>query len=40
VPLTETYASFHFARPQVIAVTDRGLVAGVDHLRMATAMGF
>jgi gamma-glutamyltranspeptidase/glutathione hydrolase len=40
VPLTETYASFHFARPQVIEVARRGLVAGVDHLRPATAMGF
>jgi gamma-glutamyltranspeptidase/glutathione hydrolase len=40
VPLTETYSSFYFARPQVIEVTARGLVAGVDHLRPATAMGF
>jgi gamma-glutamyltranspeptidase/glutathione hydrolase len=40
VPLTETYSSFYFARPQVIEVTPRGLVAGVDHLRPATAMGF
>jgi gamma-glutamyltranspeptidase/glutathione hydrolase len=39
-PLTETYSSFHFARPQAIEVTRRGLAAGVDHLRPATAMGF
>lgn len=37
---TETYSTFYFARPQVIQVTDGGLVAGVDHLRPATAMGF
>ena len=40
VPLKETYSTFHFARPQVIEVTRRGLAAGVDHLRPATAMGF
>ena len=40
VPLTETYSSFYFARPQVIEVTRRGLAAGVDHLRPASAMGF
>lgn len=40
VPLTETYSSFYFARPQVIEVARRGLAAGVDHLRPATAMGF
>ncbi len=40
VPLTEAYSSFYFARPQVIEVTARGLAAGVDHLRPATAMGF
>jgi gamma-glutamyltranspeptidase/glutathione hydrolase len=40
VPLTETYSSFYFARPQVIEVTARGLAAGVDHLRPAAAMGF
>jgi gamma-glutamyltranspeptidase / glutathione hydrolase len=39
VPLTETYSSFYFARPQVIEVTRGGLRAGVDHLRPATAMG-
>jgi gamma-glutamyltranspeptidase / glutathione hydrolase len=39
-PLAETYSSFYFARPQVIQVTARGLAAGVDHLRPATAMGF
>ncbi|MBI2469006.1 MAG: gamma-glutamyltransferase [Candidatus Rokubacteria bacterium] len=37
---TETYSTFYFARPQVIQVGDDGLVAGVDHLRPATAMGF
>ncbi len=40
VPLTETYSTFYFARPQVIRVTPRGLAAGVDHLRPATAAGF
>ena len=40
VPLTETYSSFYFARPQVIEVTRRGLAAGVDHLRPTTAIGF
>jgi gamma-glutamyltranspeptidase/glutathione hydrolase len=40
VPLKETYSTFYFARPQVIEVTRRGLAAGVDHLRPATAMGF
>jgi gamma-glutamyltranspeptidase/glutathione hydrolase len=40
VPLTETYTSLYFARPQVIQVAARGLAAGVDHLRPATAMGF
>ncbi len=40
VPLTETYSSFYFARPQVIEVTARGLAAGVDQLRPVTAMGF
>jgi gamma-glutamyltranspeptidase / glutathione hydrolase len=39
VPLTETYSSFHFARPQAIEVTRAGLRAGVDHLRPATAAG-
>jgi gamma-glutamyltranspeptidase/glutathione hydrolase len=40
VPLHETYSTFYFARPQVIQVTGEGLVAGVDHLRPVTAMGF
>jgi gamma-glutamyltranspeptidase/glutathione hydrolase len=40
VPLTESYSTFYFARPQVIEVRGDGLVAGVDHLRPATAMGF
>ncbi|MGH7322658.1 MAG: gamma-glutamyltransferase [Candidatus Rokuibacteriota bacterium] len=40
VALTEAYSTFYFARPQVIQVTDDGLVAGVDHLRPATATGF
>jgi diguanylate cyclase (GGDEF)-like protein len=39
VAQTESYATFYFARPQVIQVVDGGLVAGVDHLRPATAMG-
>ncbi|HEY7141497.1 MAG TPA: gamma-glutamyltransferase family protein [Methylomirabilota bacterium] len=38
-PLTETYSSFYFARPQVIEVTRRGLAAGVDHMSPATATG-
>jgi gamma-glutamyltranspeptidase/glutathione hydrolase len=37
---TESYSTFYFARPQVIQVTGDGLVAGVDHLRPVTAMGF
>jgi gamma-glutamyltranspeptidase/glutathione hydrolase len=40
VAQTETYSTFYFARPQVIQVDGEGLVAGVDHLRPATAMGF
>jgi gamma-glutamyltranspeptidase/glutathione hydrolase len=39
MPLTETYSSFYFARPQAIEVTSSGLRTGVDHLRPATAMG-
>ena len=37
---TEAYSTFYFARPQVIQVTGDGLIAGVDHLRPATGMGF
>jgi gamma-glutamyltranspeptidase/glutathione hydrolase len=40
VPQTETYSTFYFARPQVIQVANGTLVAGVDHLRPTTAMGF
>lgn len=40
VARTEAYSTFHFARPQVIQVNGDRLVAGVDHLRPATAMGF
>jgi gamma-glutamyltranspeptidase/glutathione hydrolase len=40
VPQTESFSTFYFARPQVIEVRGDGLVAGVDHLRPATAMGF
>ena len=40
VAQTESYSTFYFARPQVIQVTGDGLVAGVDHLRPVTAMGF
>jgi gamma-glutamyltranspeptidase/glutathione hydrolase len=40
VPRTESFSTFFFARPQVIEVRGDGLVAGVDHLRPATAMGF
>jgi gamma-glutamyltranspeptidase/glutathione hydrolase len=39
VPQAEDPGTFYFARPQVIAVTPAGLVAGVDALRPATAMG-
>jgi gamma-glutamyltranspeptidase/glutathione hydrolase len=39
VPQTESPSSFYFARPQVIAVTATGLVAGVDHLRPTAAAG-
>jgi gamma-glutamyltranspeptidase/glutathione hydrolase len=40
VAQTETYSTFYFARPQVIQLAGERLVAGVDHLRPATAMGF
>jgi gamma-glutamyltranspeptidase/glutathione hydrolase len=40
VPQTESFSTFFFARPQVIEVRGDRLVAGVDHLRPATAMGF
>jgi gamma-glutamyltranspeptidase/glutathione hydrolase len=40
VAQTESYSTFFFARPQAIQVTADHLVAGVDHLRPATAMGF
>ncbi len=39
-PQTESYSTFYFARPQVIQVARDRLVAGVDPLRPATAMGF
>jgi gamma-glutamyltranspeptidase len=38
--LTESYSTFYFAVPQVIEVRGDHLVAGVDHLRPATAMGY
>jgi gamma-glutamyltranspeptidase/glutathione hydrolase len=40
LPQRESYSTFYFARPQVIQVTGDGLLAGVDHLRPVTAMGF
>jgi gamma-glutamyltranspeptidase/glutathione hydrolase len=40
VAQTESYSTFYFARPQVIEVRGDRLVAGVDHLRPSTAMGF
>jgi gamma-glutamyltranspeptidase/glutathione hydrolase len=40
VPQTESPSTFYFARPQVIAVTAEGLVAGVDPLRPTSAAGF
>jgi gamma-glutamyltranspeptidase/glutathione hydrolase len=39
VARTEAYSTFYFARPQVIQVSGDRLVAGVDHLRPATAIG-
>jgi gamma-glutamyltranspeptidase / glutathione hydrolase len=40
VAQTESYSTLYFARPQVIEVRGDRLVAGVDHLRPSTAMGF
>jgi gamma-glutamyltranspeptidase/glutathione hydrolase len=40
VAQTESYSTFYFARPQVIQASGDRLVAGVDHLRPATATGF
>jgi gamma-glutamyltranspeptidase/glutathione hydrolase len=36
----EAYSTFYFSRPVAIRVTRRGLEAGLDHLRMAAAVGY
>jgi len=38
-PWEETFATFGLAKPLGIRVTDKGLEAGLDHLRPATAVG-
>ena len=37
---TETFATLQFAKPVGIRVTERGLEAGLDHLRPAAAAGY
>jgi len=39
VPREETFATLQFAKPVGIRVTDKGLEAGLDHLRPAAAAG-
>jgi gamma-glutamyltranspeptidase/glutathione hydrolase len=39
VPKAETFATMQFAKPVGIRVTDKGLEAGLDHLRPAAAAG-
>ena len=39
VPREETFATLQFATPVGIRVTDKGLAAGLDHLRPAAAAG-
>jgi hypothetical protein len=39
VPWEETFATFALAKPLGIRVTDKGLEAGLDHLRPAAAAG-
>ena len=39
VPKEETFATLQFAKPVGIRVTDKGLEAGLDHLRPAAAAG-
>jgi gamma-glutamyltranspeptidase/glutathione hydrolase len=36
----ETYSTFYFARPVAIRVTQKGLEAGLDHMRAAAACGY
>jgi gamma-glutamyltranspeptidase/glutathione hydrolase len=38
-PKEETFATLQFAKPVGIRVTDKGLEAGLDHLRPAAAAG-
>jgi gamma-glutamyltranspeptidase/glutathione hydrolase len=38
-PKEETFASLQFAKPVGVRVTDKGLEAGLDHLRPAAAAG-
>jgi gamma-glutamyltranspeptidase / glutathione hydrolase len=39
VPKEETFATFQFAKPAGVRITDKGLEAGLDHLRPAAAAG-
>jgi gamma-glutamyltranspeptidase/glutathione hydrolase len=39
VPREETFATLQFAKPVGIRITDKGLEAGLDHLRPAAAAG-
>ena len=39
IPKEETFATLQFAKPVGIRVTDKGLEAGLDHLRPAAAAG-
>jgi gamma-glutamyltranspeptidase/glutathione hydrolase len=39
VPKQETFATLQFAKPVGIRITDKGLEAGLDHLRPAAAAG-
>jgi gamma-glutamyltranspeptidase len=39
VPKEESYATLQFAKPVGIRITDKGLEAGLDHLRPAAAAG-
>jgi gamma-glutamyltranspeptidase/glutathione hydrolase len=39
VPREETFATLHFAKPVGVRITDKGLEAGLDHLRPAAAAG-
>ena len=39
VPKEETFATLQFAKPVGVRITDKGLEAGLDHLRPAAAAG-